>query len=66
MENYERRGRMGLGRRRRKRRGRLVSTPQLATNSLKGGELDAQEGEERKEKEQRIIELAQININGFF
>jgi hypothetical protein len=41
----------------------LVSTPQLATNSLNGGALDAQEG---KEKEQRIIELAQININGFF
>jgi len=36
----------------------LVSTPQLATNSLKGGALDAQEGKERKEKEQRIIELA--------
>jgi len=36
----------------------LVSTPQLATNSLKGGELDAQEGKERKEKEQMILELA--------
>jgi len=36
----------------------LVSTPQLATNSLNGGALDVQEGEKRKEKEQRIIELA--------
>lgn len=55
MVNHERRGRMGLGRRKRGRRGgRLVSTPQLATNPLKAGEVDAQEG---KEKEQRIIEL---------
>jgi len=50
-----------MGRRRRKG-GRLVSTPQQAAQSLNGCELDAQEGKERKEKEQSI-KLVQTTIN---